>query len=80
MVTILKMRRIICLLRLSLPTDMQNISNCGVISGSLSDHEMVYYVRKLNWYYVHYDPKKFNNELRSINLSPVNIPDVDMCN
>ena len=54
-----------------------NIRDSGVLSLSLSDHEMVYCIRKLNWMkappevkvfrnYAKYDPDKFSDELKRI--------------
>ena len=69
----------------------QNIRDCGVISASLSDHELVYCIRncKLNWIkaaaqiktfrnYANYNQAKFCAELKEVNLSPVNIPDEEV--
>ena len=61
-----------------------------MISSSLSDHEMVYCIRKLNWKrapaqiktfrnYVNYDANNFCNDLNDVNLTPENIPDEDLC-
>ena len=55
-----------------------NIRECGVLSLSLSDHDMVFCIRKLNWMkaapetkifrnYAKYDPAKFCEDLRSVN-------------
>ena len=58
-----------------------NISKSGVISSGLSDHEMVYCVRKINWKrspelirtvrnYARYDPAKFCEDVdRAISCS-----------
>ena len=54
-----------------------NIRNSGVLSLSLSDHEMVYCIRKLNWVkappevkvfwnYAKYDPTMFSDDLKSV--------------
>ena len=55
-----------------------NIRECGVLSLRLSDHDMVFCIRKLNWMkaapetkifrnYAKYDPAKFCEDLRSVN-------------
>ena len=54
-----------------------NVQESGVLSLSLSDHEFVYCIRKLNWMktlpevkcvrnYAKYDPSKFCDELRNV--------------
>ena len=59
----------------------QNISHSGVITTSLSDNEMVYCIRKINWQkapaqtktfrnYANYDHKAFCDELRDTELAP----------
>ena len=72
------------LLDLIAMTCPQNISGSGVISSNLSDHEMVFCVRKLNWMtapaqtkvfrnYANYDPMKFCQELRGVDWNaPIN--------
>ena len=54
-----------------------NIKESGVLSLSLSDHDFVYCIRKLNWVktppevkcfrnYAKYDPSKFCDDLRNV--------------
>ena len=58
----------------------QNIRDSGVISASLSDHEMIYCVRKLNWKkapaqmkafrnYANYYPVKLCKDRKGVDLS-----------
>ena len=67
-----------------------NISSSGVISYSLSDHEIVYCVRKINWKrapgliktfrnYVKYDPKILCDELKDANLTPESTCNQNLC-
>ena len=67
------------LINLIATNNPQYISDSGVISTSLSDHEMVYCVRKLNWKkapsqtkmfrsYANYNPAKFCEDLKGVNL------------
>ena len=63
---------------MSVTNSPHNIRECGVLSLSLSDHDMVFCIRKLNWKkavpetkifrnYAKYDPAKFCEDLRGVN-------------
>ena len=60
----------------------QNIRSSGVLSSGLSDHELIYCVRKLNWMrfpyemktfrnYANYDQHKFCKDLRDVDWESV---------
>ena len=62
-----------------------NIKESGVLSLSLSDHDFVYCIRKLNWVktpsevkcfrnYAKYDPSKFCDDLRNVDWNANGIP------
>ena len=63
---------------MSITNSPHNIRECGVLSLSLSDYDMVFCIRKLNWMkavpetkifrnYAKYDPAKFCEDLRGVN-------------
>ena len=63
---------------MSITNSPHNIRECGVLSLSLSDHDMVFCIRKLNWMkavpetkifrnYAKYDPAKCCEDLRGVN-------------
>lgn len=60
----------------------QNICDLGVVSTNLSDHELVYCVRNLNWRkapaqfkafrnYANYNPSDFRRDLEGVNWNSV---------
>ena len=64
----------------------QNISDSGVITSHLSDHELIYCIRRLNWLkapsqiktfrnYANYNPGDFCKDLESVQWNFVVIPD-----
>lgn len=64
----------------------QNICDSGVVSANLSDHELVYCVRKINWRkaatqvktfrnYGNYNPCDFRRDLEGVTWNSVSTPD-----
>ena len=64
----------------------QNICDSGVVLTNLSDHELVYCVRKLNWRkapaqiktfrnYANYNPSDFRRDLEGVTWNSVSTPD-----
>ena len=64
----------------------QNICDSGVVSANLSDHELVYCVRKINWRkapaqfktfrnYANYYPCDFRRDLEGVTWNSVSTPD-----
>ena len=64
----------------------QNVCESGLVSGHLSDHELVYCVRKLNWKrapfqvktfrnYAHFNVDTFHKDLKCVNWNSAPSPD-----
>ena len=64
----------------------RNICDSGVVSANLSDHELVYCVRKINWRkapaqfktfgnYANYNPCDFRRDLEDVTWNSVSTPD-----